>query len=58
MERPCVCGSNKSSWPLHDARGIYVSRVCEDCETKVKDRYRPEIFVDSSYQCDEAIDED
>jgi hypothetical protein len=54
----CICGSDKEGWRLYDARGIYISRVCEDCEAEVKLKYRPEIFEDSNYECDEAIDED
>lgn len=53
------CSEDRSiSWALYDARGIYVSRVCEDCEEEVKSQYRPEIFADSSYETDEPIDED
>jgi hypothetical protein len=56
--RLCICGSGKFSEKLFDARGIYVSRVCEDCEETVKARYRPGIFEDSGYDCDEQIYED
>jgi hypothetical protein len=56
--RPCPCGSGKDSWWLQDARGIPCKRVCEDCEEKERARYRPEIFEDSNYECDEQIEED
>lgn len=56
--RECPCGSGKDSWELLDARGIYVSRVCEDCEEEKKSHYRPEIFEDSSYEIDEPIESD
>jgi len=54
--RDCKCGSGKTSYELFDARGIYVARVCEHCEEKTKDKYRPEIFYDEDYFCDEPID--
>ena len=56
--RLCHCGSGLTSTELYDARGIYVSRVCEECEEKVKAQFRPEIFTNSLYECDEPIEED
>jgi hypothetical protein len=44
------------TWPLFDARGIYVARVCNACEATVRASYRPEIFSDPSYEADEEID--
>lgn len=55
--RQCICGSGKASWELIDARGIYVSRVCDDCEEEKKSRYRPEIFTDMGYWTDEPVEE-
>jgi hypothetical protein len=58
VTRPCPCGSGKSSWWLNDAKNIPVSRVCEDCEEKVKARYRPEIFTGyTQADVDEPIEE-
>ncbi len=56
--RECNCGSGEIGYELTDARGIYVAFVCEKCEGEVKKGYRPEIFTDGSYPCDEQIDED
>jgi hypothetical protein len=42
--RTCSCGSGLVSFPLHDAQGIYVQRVCDRCEAAVKRKFRPEIF--------------
>ena len=56
--RLCPGGSGKPGNNLYDARGIYVARVCEDCEEKVKSKFRPDIFTDSNYWTDEPIDED
>ena len=54
----CSCGSGKPFWELHDARGIYVARVCQKCEGRVRSKYRPDIFEDPNYWADEPIDED
>lgn len=54
--RPCPCGSGKESWWLNDARGIPCGRVCDDCEDRVRAKYRPEIFSDSGYHADEPIE--
>jgi hypothetical protein len=47
--RPCPCNSGKLSWWEHDARGIPLCRVCEDCREKKLSRYRPEVLTNSSY---------
>lgn len=39
---------------LHDARGIFCAHVCEACREEVEGKYRPEIFTDSDYDCDDA----
>lgn len=54
----CKCGSGRERYRLDDARGIFVAYVCEDCEEKVKSRYRKDIFEDSNYWTDEPIEED
>ncbi len=46
------------TWPLHDARGIYVTRVCKRCERVIMREYRPEIFTDPGYEADEDIEPD
>ena len=53
---PCPCGSEEPSYILYDARGIACGRVCPKCEEDVKAKYRPEIFEDGNYECDEPID--
>jgi len=57
-KKPCPCGSGKMSWWLSDARGIPVSRVCEDCEKKIMAKYRPEIFTNPEYWTDEQVEPD
>ena len=55
--RKCSCGSGNFRYALYDARGIFCDYVCEVCEEKVKSKYRPEIFEDGNYECDEPIDD-
>lgn len=54
----CPCGSDKEREELVDARGIFCAFVCEDCEAEKRKRYRPEIFENSNYACDEYIEDD
>jgi len=54
----CICGSGKEMYSLFDARGIYLSGVCEDCESTIKRRYRKDVLEDSEYECDEQIEPD
>lgn len=54
----CKCGSGFDADVLTDARGIFVAFCCDKCEDEVKRGYRPEIFYDDCYDCDEPIDED
>lgn len=55
---PCLCGSGLESEVLLDARGIYCCRVCPSCIREKKAQYRPAIFTDPSYDCDEQIEPD
>jgi hypothetical protein len=54
----CRCGSGKPKYALHDARGIFCTYYCDDCETEKRSKYREDIFTDSNYWHDEPIDED
>lgn len=44
--------------PLHDARGIFVTYVCNQCEAQKRQGYRADIFTDGNYWSDEPIDDD
>jgi hypothetical protein len=57
-EKQCFCGSGLPRYELTDARGIFVSFICDDCEKKVKSKYRKDIFDDPDYWCDEQIEDD
>jgi hypothetical protein len=56
--RPCPCGSGLESWPEHDARGIYLCRVCDKCRVEKLSHFRPEVLSDPDYEADEPIEED
>lgn len=55
--RTCSCGSGKSRHGEYDARGIFLTFVCEDCRTRKLAGYRPDVLTDSNYWADESIDE-
>lgn len=48
--------SGKPTWPESDARGIYLCRVCEDCEKEKLAGYRFDVLTNSQYEADEAIE--
>lgn len=50
------CNTGKPRRELVDARGIFCSFVCDDCEKKVRKGYRPDIFSDSNYWTDEEVE--
>jgi hypothetical protein len=52
----CDCGSGEPRYALSDARGIFCAYVCDKCEDEVKSHYRPEVFEDGDYTCDEPIE--
>lgn len=58
MPKQCACGSGLQRYALSDARGLFCCYVCLKCEPAARRRYRPEIFTDSDYECDEPIDDD
>lgn len=52
----CNCGSGEPREAILDARGIFVAYVCSKCEKQTKAHYRPEIFTDGNYECDEPVE--
>ena len=58
MTRKCSCGSGEPRFEVYDARGIFVSFVCNECEEEKIKGYRPEIFENSNYWHDEPIEDD
>lgn len=54
----CRCGSGLEPFRVYDARMIYCGLACDACEEEFRAKFRPEIFTDSDYDCDEPIDPD
>jgi hypothetical protein len=52
----CNCGSGQDSWWRHDARGIPLCRVCEECEQEKIAKYRRDVLTDTNYWADEQIE--
>jgi hypothetical protein len=52
----CSCGSGLKCRTMVDGHGIYLTHVCDRCEQRRTERYRPDIF--ERYPTDEPIDED
>ena len=55
--RLCLCGSGRVAYWLSDGLGIPLRHVCEDCESKVRRQYRPEIFGTNAREFYEDIGE-
>ena len=58
MTKLCHCRSGKPRRELIDARGIFCTFVCDDCEKEKRRRFRADIFTDPNYWHDEPIEED
>lgn len=55
---PCFCGSGQTPRPAFDARGIFLTNVCDRCERDKLGEFRPEVLTDPNYWHDELIDGD
>jgi hypothetical protein len=56
--RTCMCGSGRSRYALHDARGIFLTYVCSSCREERTKQFRAEVLWDPTYDADEPIDGD
>jgi hypothetical protein len=56
--KPCHCGSGLERAAEFDARGIFLTYVCEKCRKEKLSRYRPEVLTDSNYWHEEPIDDE
>jgi hypothetical protein len=54
----CSCGSGEEHWAEFDARGIFLTYVCEQCRDQKLKKYRKDVLDDPNYWHDEPIDED
>lgn len=51
-------GVEHFGYPEYDARGIYLTTVCDKCRDVKLSPYRREVLEDPEYECDEPIEED
>lgn len=56
--KTCPCGSGQPREELRDARGIFCTFICDNCEAEKRSRFRAEIFSDPAYDADEPIEDD
>jgi hypothetical protein len=57
--KSCHCGSGLERHARFDARGIFLTYVCDKCEKEKLKRYRPEVLTDPNYDTfDDVVDED
>lgn len=54
--RPCRCGSGEPSYWINDARGIPLTRVCDQCRAERTEGFRPDVINDPNYWTDEPVD--
>ena len=54
--RTCSCGSGREKYAKYDGHGIFLTYVCEKCEDKKMQQYRPDI--NTTYEADEPIDDE
>ena len=52
----CNCGSGQQKRPVYDARGIFVTYACDECEVRKLSSYRREIFTNGGYWAHEDIE--
>jgi hypothetical protein len=53
----CTCGSGLPKRDLIDARGIFCTYVCDECERDRMGEFRADIFTNAAYEAEEPIDE-
>ena len=54
---PHVCwGAHRRT--VYDASGIYAFSCCAICEQEKRARFRPEVFTNPNYECDEPVEGD
>jgi hypothetical protein len=56
--KDCSCGSGLERHAFFDARGIFMTYICEQCMMEKLSHFRPEIITDPNYSHDEPIDEE
>jgi hypothetical protein len=54
--KDCHCGSGLERRAKFDARGIFLTYVCDKCEEEKLSHFRPDVLTDPNYWHDEPID--
>jgi hypothetical protein len=54
----CSCRSGEYREAEYDARGIFLTYVCDRCRREKLRRFRADVLVNPRYWADEAIEED
>ena len=54
----CPCGSGQPRRELLDARGLFCTFICDQCEAEKRAEFRADIFTDPNYWHDEPIDDE
>jgi hypothetical protein len=52
----CTCGSGRQRFAKYDGHGIFLTYVCDKCETEKMQQFRSDI--NEHYETDEPIDGD
>ena len=48
--KKCNCGSGEPPYATYDARGIFLTYVCDNCKKQKLKRYRPDVLTDPNYE--------
>ena len=56
--KECSCGSGLERWAEYDARGIFLTYVCEGCCASKLSGFRSDVLSDPNYEADEPIEEE
>lgn len=56
--KPCPCGSGEPRDEHYDARGIFLTFACSQCEKRKLAGYRRDVLTNPNYVADEAIEGD
>ena len=47
----------QNTWDEYDARGIYLTKVCNNCVEAKLAVFREDVLTNPAYECDEPIEE-
>jgi hypothetical protein len=56
--KQCLCGSGLARYAEYDARGIFLTFVCDACVAEKLKEFRPDVLVNPDYWSSEPIEEE